>query len=149
MNDFSSMPLTVEKFAAYLDGNLPEQEMKEISNLVEVYDQLMEHMEVNEAIENAMEFNELVNDEIPEEIVSMDFDIPDLDNPEIVAVSNDYPIVAGFYDYNTVSADTDDIDDVFDNIEELRDNEVPYSDDNDELNSSDDDEESFDDFNDV
>lgn len=87
-NKFVS-PISLEKFAAYLDGNLPQNEIHEVSSLVERYEELQELINANEAIEETLEFNSFLNEELPEDIASLDFEIPDIEGMEIF---NDFEI---------------------------------------------------------
>lgn len=87
-NKFVS-PISLEKFAAYLDGNLPQNEIHEVSSLVERYEELQELINANEAIEETLEFNSFLNEDLPEDIASLDFEIPDIEGMEIF---NDFEI---------------------------------------------------------
>lgn len=68
--------LSVERFAAYLDNNLPIEEMAEIEHLVEADDNLQTLLDLNDAIDN----NTLDNNfELPQEILDGSLVIPDVD----------------------------------------------------------------------
>lgn len=73
-------PISVEKFAAYLDGNLPEAEMQSVSSLINKNVDLAEIIDACDFIDEAIEYNSFLGQELPEEIRSLDFEIPNLDD---------------------------------------------------------------------
>ncbi len=73
-------PISVEKFAAYLDGNLPEAEMQSVSSLINKNVDLAEIIDTCDFIDEAIEYNSFLGQELPEEIRSLDFEIPNLED---------------------------------------------------------------------
>lgn len=73
-------PLSIEEFAAYLDGNLSDDEMQRVSSVIE-NDAAMQDIAVNNlSIEDALsnyEPSELI---LPDELTSLDFEIPQFDD---------------------------------------------------------------------
>lgn len=72
--------VSIEKFAAFLDGNLPENEMQQISSLIQNDDALKSIYEVSENIDTSL--NEYTSNgiQIPDEILNLDFDLPTIDD---------------------------------------------------------------------
>lgn len=66
-------PISIEKFAAYLDGNLPENEMLNVSLLIESNDDMQQIMQINDSVNEALEANDFIDMDLPEEIAPMDF----------------------------------------------------------------------------
>lgn len=144
MYNESMIPVSIEEFAAYLDGNLTEEGMSRVSTLIENDSSLQSFADnvqmVDETYANYTE-SEL---ELPEEIISMNFNLPqlELDEPTFfecadlqVAACTDEPID----DLNNNLEDTDI--DVGDNIDMINidDTNVEESvtEDNDTLSSDD------------
>lgn len=138
------IPVSIEEFAAYLDGNLTEEGMSRVSTLIENDSSLQSFADnvqmVDETYANYTE-SEL---ELPEEIISMDFNLPqlELDEPSFfeyadlqVAACADEPI-----DGKNDGLEVTDID-VGDNIDmiDIDDTNVEESvtEDNDTLSSND------------
>lgn len=69
-------PISIEEFAAYLDGNLSDNDMQRVSSVIEnneaMHDIVLNSQSVDEALSN-YEPLELV---LPDELASLDFDIP-------------------------------------------------------------------------
>ena len=72
--------VSIEKVAAFLDGNLPENEMQQISSLIQNDDALKSIYEVSENIDTSL--NEYTSNgiQIPDEILNLDFDLPTIDD---------------------------------------------------------------------
>ena len=72
--------MSIEEFAAYLDGNLSDNDMQRVSSVIEnneaMHDIVLNSQSVDEALSN-YEPLELV---LPDELASLDFDIPQFDN---------------------------------------------------------------------
>lgn len=73
-------PISIEEFAAYLDGNLSDNDMQRVSSVIEnneaMHDIVLNSQSVDEALSN-YEPLELV---LPDELASLDFDIPQFDD---------------------------------------------------------------------
>ena len=81
--DSSDFPVSIEEFAAYLDGNLSDDEMQRI-------DSVIENDESMQGVMDSMEQSELTLAEytpddlhLPEEIVDGELDLPDIDNHHV------------------------------------------------------------------
>lgn len=75
--DKLSLP-SIEKFAAYLDGNLSPDEMQQFSKLAEHNDVLRQLIEAGSAIDDALSKYTESDLQLPEEIIDMDFDLPEI-----------------------------------------------------------------------
>ena len=72
-----SLP-SIEKFAAYLDGNLPQSEMQQISQMAEHDDVLHQLLDVSTMIDNTMGGYTADDLQLPEEIIGSDFVLPQI-----------------------------------------------------------------------
>lgn len=75
------MPLiSVEEFAAYLDGNLSDEEMKRVSSVIED-DKSMQNLSLhNQSVEERLADCESMGFSLPKELSSLDFEIPQFDD---------------------------------------------------------------------
>lgn len=109
--------ISIEKFAAFLDGNLPQDEMQNISSTIEHDEALKAILDTSDMIDTTLE-NGISDDvQIPDDIANLDFDLPNLtdnsvdfnmfhidDTPAISTCADD-----SFYsDTNDVSLDIND-----------------------------------------
>lgn len=109
--------ISIEKFAAFLDGNLPQDEMQNISFTIEHDEDLKAILDTFNMIDTTLE-NDISDDvQIPDEIANLDFDLPNLtrntvdfgmfnidDTPTVSTCAND-----SFYsDTNDLSLDIND-----------------------------------------
>lgn len=87
--------LSIEKFAAYLDGNLLPEEMQQISSLIEKDDMMQEVYGASKIVDETLA-NYTPDDLIlPEEITSSDFKLPSFgDASQLTDLSDDYGMVA-------------------------------------------------------
>lgn len=81
--DSSDFPLSIEEFAAYMDGNLSDDEMQRIGSVIE-------NDETMQGVMDSMEQSELTLAEygqedmqLPEEIADGEFDLPETDNHHV------------------------------------------------------------------
>lgn len=85
--------VSIEEFAAYLDGNLSEEEMNKITSVINIEDNLQAIMSNCHTIDNAMASYERFEQIIPKDILSDDFEIPDfnndIENGDIMSISED------------------------------------------------------------
>lgn len=73
-------PISIEEFAAYLDGNLSDDEMQRVSSVIE-NDEAMQDIAVNNlSIEDALSHCESSEFILPDELTSLDFEIPQFDD---------------------------------------------------------------------
>lgn len=86
-------PISIEEFAAYLDGNLSEEEMNKITSVINIEYNLQAIMSNCHTIDNAMASYERFEQIIPKDILSDDFEIPDfnndIENGDIMSISED------------------------------------------------------------
>lgn len=81
--DSSDFPLSIEEFAAYMDGNLSDDEMQRIGSVIE-------NDETMQGVMDSMEQSELTLAEygqedmqLPKEIADGEFDLPETDNHHV------------------------------------------------------------------
>lgn len=82
-------PISIEQFAAYLDGNLPEAEMQQISKLAAQDENLGRLLEASSLVDDTLLSYEKQGLELPDEIASMDFELPDINNLDIFTLVDD------------------------------------------------------------
>lgn len=75
-NPFRS-DISLEKLAAYLDGNLSSEEMRMVSEKIRQDSVLVEQVAVEDEIDAMMAACEAKVVELPEELLADDFEIPD------------------------------------------------------------------------
>lgn len=73
---------SIEKFAAYLDGNLSQDEMLQFSELAIHNEDLMNLLEANVAVNETLASYNDTDLELPEEIAGWDFNLPEIENIE-------------------------------------------------------------------
>lgn len=82
--DCSGFPISIEEFAAYMDGNLSDDEMQRVSSVIDENKNMQEIIDSCDSIDESYDYNEFVGDAIiPDEIESMEFDVPNLDTINI------------------------------------------------------------------
>ena len=69
-------PISIEKFAAYLDGNLSQDEIENVSSLANEDDSIKELLKANNIIEDTLSSYKDKDLKLPDEIESMSFEIP-------------------------------------------------------------------------
>ena len=83
-------PISIEEFAAYLDGNLSDDEMQRVSSVIE-NDEAMQDIAVNNlSIEDALSHREPSEFTLPDELTSLDFEIPQFDDSNSMNFDNDW-----------------------------------------------------------
>lgn len=82
-------PISIEQFAAYLDGNLPEAEMQQISKLAAHDENLGRLLEASSLVDDTLLSYEKQGLELPDEIASMEFELPDINNLDIFTLVDD------------------------------------------------------------
>ena len=81
-------PISIEEFAAYLDGNLSDDEMQRVSSVIE-NDEAMQDIAVNNlSIEDALSHCESSEFTLPDELTSLDFEIPQFDDSNSMNFDN-------------------------------------------------------------
>ena len=78
--DNSDFPVSIEEIAAYMDGNLSDEEMQRISSVIEYDDTMQGVMDSMEQSELTLAEYWQVDMQLPEEIADGEFDVPETDN---------------------------------------------------------------------
>lgn len=71
-------PISIEKFAAYLDGNLPQSEIQQISQLTANDPTMQELIDASTAIDVTQESYADTDLQLPNDIQNMSFNLPDI-----------------------------------------------------------------------
>lgn len=100
MNNDFILPISVEKFAAYLDGNLPDDEMSQIDGLISNTPELEELVAVSDSIDQ--DIHEYLSDDFLYEADTAvfeedSFEIPLIDTLDTVE-QQDFPVIEDRYD---------------------------------------------------
>ena len=93
-------PVSIEQFAAYLDGNLTEDGMNEIASAIHADDSLQDIMSSCHAIDDTIANYEPLQLTVPEDISSTDFEIPQMDD-------NDYSNIGDWADLDVAACAVD------------------------------------------
>lgn len=80
---------SIEKFAAYIEGNLSQDEMLQFSNMAARNEDLMLLLDANDTIEETLASYDEVDLMLPEEIAGMDFDLPEIKNVDAFNLEGD------------------------------------------------------------
>ena len=78
---------SIEKFAAYLDGNLSQSEMLQFSQLAEHDSELHHLLDANDVVDDTIAGFTDVDLQLPKELT--DFDLPDVDNVDFSSLAGD------------------------------------------------------------
>lgn len=119
--DKQLLPISVEEFAAYLDGNLSMQEANRITDLAQEDESFKRLLDANDVIDKTLSSYSGKDLELPQEIESLSFELPSLhdDNHHFVALSLEPNLFTGLA--ATACADTDfNIDDIDKNLGDLQ-----------------------------
>ena len=84
--DASDFPVSIEEFAAYMDGNLSDDEMQRVSSVIEHDDMMQDVMDSMEQSE--LTLSEYTPDDLqlPEEITGGGFEMPEIaESPAFIA----------------------------------------------------------------
>ena len=76
----SDFPVSIEEFAAYMDGNLSEDEMQRISSVIENDETMQDVMDSMEQSELTLAEYGQEDMQLPEKIADGEFDVPETDN---------------------------------------------------------------------
>ena len=90
-----NFPVSVEEFAAYLDGNLSEREMSRVGSIIHKDSSMQELLEASQLVSDTMDSYSAIDLELPEEISNLDFDLPELEN------IGDFNVVTDIFSENT------------------------------------------------
>lgn len=83
MDDFFLPPVSIEKFAAYLDGNLSEEEMNHMNNIISESPQMNELVDLSDSIDQDIQDyiqDEFLFDADMSTLDEIDFEIPLLED---------------------------------------------------------------------
>lgn len=89
MSNLFETGVSIEKMAAYLDGNVYSEEAQKISSLISSNDDLKQFVESNDAIDEGIEEFYSLGGEMPEEISNLDFDLPDVSVGDEISKASD------------------------------------------------------------
>lgn len=81
--------ISIEKMAAFLDGNLPADEMRDISAAIDNNDTLQHFMETSSVVDEALSSFSDSDFDLPEVLKTPDFELPSLEGGLIVPFSVD------------------------------------------------------------
>ncbi|OYP42978.1 hypothetical protein [Prevotella sp. P4-119] len=93
--------ISIEKFAAYLDGNLSIEETQDVAGLIMNDSALSELLAVNTAVDSQVQQMEESGFVLPDDLANMEFDyphidetteIPNLDGIETLLMHEDYSV---------------------------------------------------------
>lgn len=76
--DSSDFPLSIEEFAAYMDGNLTDDETQRVASIIENNEGMQDIMDNMEQSEQALIEYEQKDMQLPEDIVGDTFPIPNI-----------------------------------------------------------------------
>lgn len=89
MSNLFDTGVSIEKMAAYLDGNVYSEEAQKIASLISSNDDLKQFVESNDAIDEGIEEFYSLGGEMPEEISNLDFDLPDVSVGDEISEASD------------------------------------------------------------
>ena len=81
--DSSDFPVSIEEFAAYMDGNLSEDEMQRVGSVIENDETMQDVMDSMEQSELTLAEYGHEDMQLPKEIADGDFDLPETDNHHV------------------------------------------------------------------
>lgn len=81
--------LSIEKLAAFMDGNLTQDEMTQFSKLADDNLKLHQMLEANDVIDNEIASFDGQDMQLPDEIIGADFSIPDIENVDFFSALGD------------------------------------------------------------
>lgn len=81
--------LSIEKLAAFMDGNLTNDEMSRISQLVDENTGLRQMLDANDVIDDTIASFDEQDLQLPDEIIGADFNMPDIENVDFFSSVGD------------------------------------------------------------
>lgn len=100
-----SLP-SIEQFAAYLDGNLPQSEMQQFSQVAGHNSVLNQLIDASDAVDDTIAGFTDADLQLPNEIIGSDFVLPDVDNVEFLSMTGDsFSENAHLYQQEGINAD--------------------------------------------
>lgn len=88
------LPVSVEEFAAYLDGNLSQENMDKVESIIATNDSMHDIALNSQTIDDTMTNIEPLELMIPDDMSSSDFEIPNIEDHFVENDYFDYPEVA-------------------------------------------------------
>ena len=88
MNKDFMPPVSIEEFAAYLDGNLTEDGMNEVASAINSEDNLHAIMSSCQTVDDTLANYEPLQLTVPDEISTMDFEIPNVNNGDYLNIGD-------------------------------------------------------------
>ena len=88
MNKDFMPPVSIEEFAAYLDGNLTEDGMNEVASAINSEDNLHAIMSSCQTVDDTLANYEPLQLTVPDEISSMDFEIPNVNDGDYLNIGD-------------------------------------------------------------
>ena len=109
---------SIEQFAAFLDGNLSESEMKQMSELVEHNPVLNQLFDANAVVDDTIAGFTDADIQLPQEIVDLDFDLPEIEkNENLMPVDNRFEKIAHLYQQEDKLSEEQLFDEIIDEME--------------------------------
>lgn len=89
-------PVSIEEFAAYLDGNLTEDGMNEVASAINSEDNLHAIMSSCQTVDDTLANYEPLQLTVPDEISTMDFEIPNVNDGDDLNIGDwaDFDVAA-------------------------------------------------------
>lgn len=81
-------PVSIEEFAAYLDGNLTEDGMNEVASAINSEDNLHAIMSSCQTVDDTLANYEPLQLTVPDEISTMDFEIPNVNDGDYLNIGD-------------------------------------------------------------
>ena len=88
MNKDFMPPVSIEEFAAYLDGNLTEDGMNEVASAINSEDNLHAIMTRCQTVDDTLANYEPLQLTVPDEISTMDFEIPNVNDGDYLNIGD-------------------------------------------------------------
>ena len=114
-------PISVEEFAAYLDGNLTEDGMARVTSIIHNDSSMRELAEASQLVTDTMDSYSTMDLDLPEEIANLDFDLPEIKNVDIFTAVAD-SLVENDHLYN--QEDLCEAENIFDTVYDEMDSEI-------------------------
>ena len=95
MHKDSIFPVSIEEFAAYLDGNLTIEDMNRVSSVIDSNSDMHSIADSVQLVDETLASYSPLELTLPDDISSMDFSIPQIDNMDILPT--------GFEEYHSVA----------------------------------------------
>ena len=109
---------SIEQFAAYLDGNLSESEMKQMSELVERNPLLNQLFDANTIVDDTIARFTDADIQLPQEIANLDFELPGIEkNENLMAVDDRFEEKDDLYQQEDSLSEEQLFDEIIDEME--------------------------------